>query len=160
MGNMDMRMDSTDTGTQAFIRAPIEEVFGLIIDTSRHREYVQGYVDQVSGPRILYKGSEFIWRINLYGTVFRVYSYVSALHPSNMYQERMHIPGLFRATFTDFLEEVPGGVIFTCTWKFVPISWSASGLLAQRLMNGRNAFREGAMETITGMRRLLERAYG
>jgi hypothetical protein len=153
-------LDSTDTGTRVFIRSSCEDVFGLIIDTSRHGEYVQGYVDQVSGPRTLSKGSEYIWRIILYGAEFRVYSYVSAMHPPNMYQESMHIPGLFRAIFTDMLEEVPGGMIFTCTWRFMPISWSASGLLAQKLMNGGSIFRDSAMETIAGMKRVLEGGTG
>lgn len=151
-------MGTDGTCATIFIRSTCEEVFDLIIDTSRHPEYVKGYVDQMSGPRILKKGTEFIWRVDLYGTVFRVYSFVSTLEYPRLYQERMHVPGLFRVTLTDVLEKTEGGVRFTSTWRYAPVSWSASGLLAQRLMNGQSTFREGALETIDGMKRLLERS--
>jgi hypothetical protein len=149
-------IDMSDAGVNVFIRASREDVFKLIMDTSRHGEYVKGYVDQMSGPRILSQGTEHIWRINLYGTIFRVYSCVSLLEYPRMYQERIHIPGLFRMKLTHILDEAEQGVTFTCRWEFEPVSWSATGILAERLMNGRNTIREMALENIEGMRRLLE----
>lgn len=145
-----------DTSVTMFIRSFCEEVFDLIVDTSRHGEYVKGYEDKLKGPKVLSRGGEFIWRIKLYNTVFRVYSFVSGLEYPRRYEERIHVPGLFRAAYAHILEEGEGGAQFTCTWRFEPVSWSASGLLAERLMNGPDTIRQIALDSIAGMRRLLE----
>ena len=147
----------SDAGVNVFISASREKVFELIMDTSRYGEYVKGYVDQMSGPRILRQGTEHIWRIDLYGTIYRVYSFVSILEYPSMYQERMHVPGLFRTTMTYCIHEVEQGVDFLCRWEYEPVSWSATGILAKRLMDGRNILRRIALENIAGMKRLLEK---
>lgn len=145
---------------RVFIAASRDEVFDLIIDTSRHREFVWGYVDQVSGPKILSQGAEYIWRISIHGTVFRAYSYVSGLERPRLYQERMHIPGLFRLALSETIEEAGGGVNLTVAWRYTPVAWSATGDLAQKLIDGPDTAREGALGTVEGIKRVLETGRG
>lgn len=147
-----------NNSSRVFIRASREKVFDLIIDTSRHKEFVWSYVDKLSGPRILGPGVESIWRIKLFGNTHRVYSYVSGFERPRWCQERIHIPGLFRVTLDQAIEEAEDGVILMATWKYAPVSWSATGDTAERLIKGPNTVREAAQGTMEGIKRVLENA--
>lgn len=152
-----MAMGMRESSITEFIRASSEEVFDLIVDTSRHREFVWGYVDQLSGPRMMKPGVETIWRIKLFGNTHRVYSCVTGFERPRWCQERIHIPGLFRVTLDQAIEEAEGGVNLTIRWRYTPVSWSATGDAAQRLINGPATVREAAQGTLECLKSVLEK---
>ncbi len=150
-------MNTKKTSTTVYIRASREEVFDLLGDTSRHREFVWGYVDQLSGPRMMEPGIESIWRIKLFGNTHRVYSCVTGFERPRWCQERIHIPGLFRVTLDQVIEEAEGGVNLTIRWCYAPVSWSATGDTAQRLINGPATVREAVQGTLECLKSVLEK---
>ena len=79
------------------IDAPVEQVFGLMTDTTRFGEWVFGFAGLDEGPQTLAADSRFRWKMKGHGLTLKPRSTVTAFDAPGGYEEEIRIPGILRA---------------------------------------------------------------
>lgn len=117
------------------INAPAEEVFNLLVDTTRYEQWVFGFAGLDEGPAKLAQGDTFRWRMKGHGLTLKQRSTVTDLEPPRRYQEELR--GVVRATLTKTV--VPQKRRTQLSWTFNyrvpggPLGVALDWLLVQRV---------------------------
>ncbi|HEY8599327.1 MAG TPA: SRPBCC family protein [Thermomicrobiales bacterium] len=78
------------------IEAPVEEVFGLMTDTSRFDTWVFGFAGLDEGPTKLSQDTKFRWKMKGHGLTLKPRSTIVAFDAPTGYEEEIRIPGILR----------------------------------------------------------------
>ncbi|HOM27856.1 MAG TPA: hypothetical protein PLS81_00165 [Deltaproteobacteria bacterium] len=138
------------------VAAEPEWVFDLLVDTTRFAEFVWGYRGKESGPATLVEGCEFTWSMGLFENTFRVYTVVKKIERPRLYRVNLHVPGLFRVDAEVGVTREASGSLVTVRWRYEPVSFSATGLRARRLVEGGRTVREAVRWSLASVKRILE----
>lgn len=77
------------------IEAPVEEVFGLMTDTSRFDAWVFGFAGLEEGPAKLTQDTKFRWKMKGHGLTLKPHSTIVTLDAPAGYEEEIRIRGIF-----------------------------------------------------------------
>lgn len=134
------------------IHAPPEQVYDLLLDTTRFGEWVAGYGGLIEGPEQATTGATYRWRFRRWQLRIRPRSTVSEIETSRRVEERL--AGVVRGTLIKTL--IPQKRRTQLRWEFDyrlpagPLGTVADWLVARRVA------RWAVEESLRGAKRVLE----
>ncbi len=119
------------------IDAEMEQVFGLMTDTTRFGEWVFGFAGLDEGPSTLSEGTTFRWRMKGHGLTLKPRSTVAALDAPTGYDEEIRIPGILRGQLSKRIvaERRRTRLVWSFEYRLVggPLGAAADWAIARRV---------------------------
>ena len=136
------------------IEASVDEVFGLMTDTRRFKDWAFGFTKLDEGPDELGADSTFRWTMKGHGLTLRPRSRITSFSAPETYQEELRIPGILRATLTKVVvqQKRRTQLSWVVNYRVIggPLGVAVDWMLAHRVVD------RAVLRSLEGAKRVLE----